>query len=508
MVATIGAIALTGLHPHQVRVEAATGSGLPGTTIVGLPDASVREAADRVRTACQKSGFQLSKTRLVVNLSPGGLRKTGSGFDLAVALAMLAASGELAPDDVTDLVALGELGLDGTVRPTPGTLPIVAAARDLGVRRVVVAESVAPEACLVDGISVIGVSDLRTAVEVLAGRAAPDPTGAPRGTQPSWVPDIVDVRGQPVARRALEIVAAGGHHLLMMGPPGCGKSMLARRVPGLLPPLSTPQALEVAAVRSVAGERRGDEPLDLTPPFRDPHHSTSLAGLVGGGTGVARPGEISLAHRGVLFLDELLETPRWVLDALRQPLESGHVVLVRSQGTATYPAHVQLIAATNPCPCGGGSAAAAASSCRCRPDQVERYRARLSGPLLDRIDVQVELTPVDADALAGPPDGEATATVAARVRAARAAAEDRWGIGATNRDVDDARLRDTVDVAAIRRLVTAVSQLHLSVRAFGRCLRVARTIADLDGSDAVRANHVDESVGYRLAGPAAVAVPR
>lgn len=504
MVATIGAVALTGLQPHHVRVESATGSGLPGTTIVGLPDASVREAADRVRTACQKSGFHLSQTRLVVNLSPGGLRKTGSGFDLAVALAMLCASGELAADDVTDLVALGELGLDGTVRPTPGTLPIVAAARDLGVRRVVVAQSVAPEACLVEGITVLGVSTLREAVEVLSGREAPEPTSAPRVAPTSWVPDILDVRGQPVARRALEIVAAGGHHLLMIGPPGCGKSMLAQRLPGLLPPLSTPQALEVAAVRSVAGERRGDEALDLTPPFRDPHHSTSLAGLVGGGSGVARPGEISLAHRGVLFLDELLETPRWILDALRQPLESGHVVLVRSQGTATYPARVQLVAATNPCPC-GGAAASDSGSCRCRPDQVERYRARLSGPLLDRIDVQVELTPVDADALAGPPDGEDTETVAVRVRTARAGAEARWGAGATNRDVDESRLRDTVEVAAIRRLVTAVSQLHLSVRAFGRCLRVARTIADLEGCAVVRADHVDESVGYRLAGPVAMA---
>lgn len=496
----VGAIALIGLDARYVRVEAAVTGGLPGTRIVGLPDAAVREAADRLQAACHRSGLGLPQSRRVVNLSPGSLRKVGSGFDLPVALAVMVAGDHLAACDVEGVVAVGELGLDGTVRPTPGTLPTVAAARDHGARCVVVARAVAPEASLVDGVAVLGVSSLREAVEVLAGRRRAAGTAPPPATTDSDVPDLSDVRGQPLARRALEVAAAGGHHLLLAGPPGCGKSMLARRLPGLLPRLTTDEALEVAAVRSVAGLRAGDEPLDLTPPFRDPHHTTSVAGLVGGGSGLARPGELSLAHRGCLFMDELLETPRWVLDALRQPLESGRVVLVRAQGTVVYPAAVQLVAATNPCPCGG------ASHCRCRPDQVERYRARLSGPLLDRIDVQVELAPVAHDVMVGRSDGEATAAVAARVATARARARDRQG-PVRNREAPIAGLRATADPATLRRLARALAGLGLSARAFDRCLRVARTVADLAGQDAVTADAVDEAVGYRLAPSTPAGVP-
>ena len=487
----VGAIALIGLDARYVRVEAAAAGGLPATRIVGLPDSAVREAADRLHAAFGRCGFSMPQTKRVVNLAPASLRKSGSGFDLPVALAMMVLGEHLAPAAVDGVVAVGEVGLDGSIRPTAGTLPIVAAARDHGATRVVVADAVAPEASLVDGVAVIGVATLREAVEVLAGRQDARAVGAPPPASSADVPDLAEVRGQPLARRALEVAAAGGHHLLLMGPPGCGKSMLARRLPGLLPPLTTDQALEVAAVRSVAGLRAGDEPLDLTPPFRDPHHTTSVAGLIGGGSGLARPGELSLAHRGCLFLDELLETPRWILDALREPIESGRVVLVRAQGTVAYPAAVQLVAAANPCPC------AESTRCRCRPDQVERYRGRLSGPLLDRIDVQVELAPVAHDVMVGTPDGEPTAAVASRVATARRLATGRQG-PVLNRDAPMTRVRATASPATLRRLARALAGLGLSARAFDRCLRVARTVADLAGSEVVDDDAVDEAVAYRL----------
>ncbi|WP_369052863.1 YifB family Mg chelatase-like AAA ATPase [Kineococcus terrestris] len=488
------AVGLVGLDGHLVRVEADISAGLPAFVVVGLPDASLHEAKDRVRAATANAGFGLPPRRIVVNLSPATLPKSGSGFDLAVAVALLTAAGVVPPEAVEGVAHLGELGLDGSVRAVDGVLPAVLAAARAGVRRVVVPADAVAEAELVPGVSVRGVHRL---AELVADYRGDPPPGAPDLPDPleladpvgpppaSPVPDLADVVGQADARAALEVAAAGAHHLLMTGPPGAGKTMLAARLPGLLPDLDEEEALEVTAVHSVAGALRGRRAALVTrPPFEDPHHTASVASVVGGGTGVPRPGAVSRAHRGVLFLDEAPEFDARVLESLRQPLESGELVLHRARGAARYPARFQLVLAANPCPC--GRATGRGLDCTCTPAARRRYATRLSGPLLDRVDVRVTVHAVTRAQVADALPGEPTAVVAARVRAARAAAAERLRPHSlrTNGELRGPLLRGPLRLppAVTADLDRALERGVLSLRGLDRVLRVAWTVADLRGA--------------------------
>lgn len=499
------AVSLVGLTGHVVEVEAHLAASVPGFTLVGLPDASLAEARDRVRAAMTSSGLSWPQRRITVNLSPASLPKAGSGFDLAVAVATLAAAGACRVADAAGVVHLGELGLDGRLRPLRGVLPAVAAAVAAGCRRVVVPAGNAAEAELVPGAEVRGAAHL---AEVAAwyGADVPVPDVAPvvpEAPGPVVVapPDLADVVGQGSARWALEVAAAGGHHVLMVGPPGAGKTMLAARLPGLLPDLDEQAAVEVTAVHSVAGTYRAGGGLLRRPPFEDPHHTATPVAVIGGGSGLPRPGAASRAHRGVLFMDEAPEFSPAVLQTLRQPLEHGEIVVHRAAGSARFPARFQLVLAANPCPC--GQAVGKGLACQCSPLLRRRYFARLSGPLLDRIDVQIEVLPVTrAERVADAP-GEATATVASRVACARAAAADRlsgtpWR---TNAEVPGAWLREhRPGRAAHRDLDRALDTGALSLRGRDRVLRLAWTLADLRGGGAPDASDLGQALLLRTRG--------
>ncbi|MGW4562596.1 YifB family Mg chelatase-like AAA ATPase [Streptomyces sp. NPDC004561] len=523
-------VALVGVEGVVVEVQADLEPGVAAFTLVGLPDKSLTESRDRVRAAVVNSGGEWPQKKLTVGLSPASVPKAGSGFDLAVACAVLGAAERIDPRVLTDIVMIGELGLDGRVRPVRGILPAVLAAADAGYEQVVVPECAAAEAALVPGVSVLGVRSLRQLVAVLTEepvpeeepdeQGRPDPllaglrvpgTGAATGMHSLGAAqhdhDLADVVGQTSARTAVEVAAAGGHHLFLEGPPGAGKTMLAERLPTVLPTLTREESLEVTAVHSVAGLLPPGKPLIDVAPYCAPHHSATMQSLVGGGPGIARPGAVSLAHRGVLFLDEAPEFHGQTLDALRQPLESGHVVIARSAGVVRFPARFLMVLAANPCPCGRFSQRDAL--CECPPSAIRRYQARLSGPLLDRVDLRVEVDPVTrAQLTASGARGESTATVAGRVRQARERAAARlagtpWR---NNSEVPGRELRSRYHAAvgAMDEAERSLERGVLTARGIDRVLRVAWTVADLVGRDRPDATDVALALQLRTGVPRGV----
>ena len=481
-----------GIDAPQVFIEVHLSNGLPSLNIVGLPETAVRESKDRVRSALINAHFEFPARRITINLAPADIPKEGSRFDLPIAIGILAASAQLPPASIRDYEFIGELALNGDLRPVDGVLPTAIACAAAG-RKLLVAKANAAEAVLADGAQVYGAGHLLEACAHLRG-AAPlpkmehqPPTGGAVSNQ-----DLSEVIGQHQARRALEIAASGGHNLLFSGPPGSGKTLLASRIPGIMPPLDNDTALKVCSVYSVAGMGLRND--IHCPPFRSPHHTSSAAALVGGGSQPV-PGEISLAHGGVLFLDELPEFPRRVLEVLREPLESGEIHISRVNGRTVYPANFMLVAAMNPCPCGYlGS-----DRCRCTPDMVRRYRDRISGPLLDRIDLQVQVQAVPSrDLVSGVRGGECSAAVRQRVIAARRRQQQRQGVVNGQLDARQVKRHCTLNTAQQAFMAAAIERLHLSARAFHRVLKVARTIADLAGADGIETAHLSEALGYRF----------
>ncbi len=499
MLHKIRSLGLQGIYGYEVTAECDLAGGLPSFDIVGLPDAAVKEARERVRAAIKNSGFSFPVGRITVNLAPANLRKSGTVYDLPILVGILSAGGQLCWDD-PDCAFVGELSLSGTLRPVVGMLPMALAAKEAGIRRLYVPESSAAEATIAGGLEVYPVETVEQLAAHLSGQA-PIPPAPPWEGQPvePALPDFSEVRGQEPVKRALEIAAAGGHNVAMVGPPGSGKSMLARRLPSILPPLTRREALEATRVHSVMGLTSREQPLLTARPFRAPHHTISSVGMAGGGNPYPKPGEISLAHHGVLFLDELPEFHKDVLEVLRQPMEEGHISVVRASGTETYPSRFMLVCAMNPCKCGWYGHPS--GRCRCSPGEVKKYLGKLSGPLLDRIDLFAEVPPLEFANLADRSPGEPPASWRARVDRARDPQTARFGPDgpACNAEMgqEDIRRFCTLDEAGQSVMKGAYTSMGLTARSYDRILRVARTIADLDGAEQIDASHLAEAIQYR-----------
>jgi magnesium chelatase family protein len=501
MLAKVTSGAIVGLDGALVEVEVDILPGLPKVIIVGLPDTAVEESSERVRSAIRNSGGKFPYTRTVVNLAPADLKKAGPAYDLPIAVGILLSSEQVAAD-VSNIMFLGELSLDGTLRHTNGVLPLVSLAKEQGIPNVIVPETDAKEAALIDGINIIPAASLAQLIGHLRGEAIipafVKDNSTVTNTPLTQFTDLADIKGQEHVKRALEVAAAGGHNMIMCGPPGSGKTLLARALPSILPPMTNDEALEVTKIYSVSGLLPADTPMIKQRPFRSPHYTISNAGLVGGGH-FPHPGEISLSHKGVLFLDELPEFGHGLLEVLRQPLEDKIVTISRAQGRVTFPSSFMLIGAMNPCPCGYHGDPF--RKCTCPPGIVARYQRRISGPFIDRVDIFVEVPHIDYEKLTDKRQGESSASVQARVTAARVRQLKRFNGSklTSNAEMTPSEIREFchVEDAANGLLKSAMKQLYLSARAFHRILKLALTIADLEGSDTIKANHVAEAVQYR-----------